>query len=115
MKLWRSALKALDGWTTWGRSGLAEEAEAYLQGDLLERMHAWGAGGQAPAWMWLNAVAHGDRDLVEKIAAPCPSRTVPGSWRQARALLARELLDRSAGDDQTLRRLQQRALIPLEL
>jgi hypothetical protein len=115
MNLWRSIVKRLDGWTTWGGSGVADEAEAFLQGRLLEQMRACGAGGQTPPWMWLNGVAHGDREILEGLAAPSAD-TVPAvsSWRAARAVVARELLDRSGGDLAAIRGLQQRALIPLE-
>jgi hypothetical protein len=85
MNLWRSVLKALDGWTTWGGSGVADEAEAFLQGRLLERMLSCGAGGQAPGWMWLNAVAHGNREQVEMLATVCADKVKPtGGWRGAR-------------------------------
>jgi hypothetical protein len=115
MKLWRSVLKALDGWTTWGSSGVADEAEAFLQGRLLERMLSCGAGGQAPGWMWLNAVAHGDPEQVEMLATVCADKAKPtGGWRGARARLARELLDRSEGDVAAMLLLQQQVLIPLE-
>jgi hypothetical protein len=108
-------LKALDGWTTWGSSGVADEAEAFLQGRLLERMLSCGAGGQAPGWMWLNAVAHGDPEQVEMLATVCADKVKPtGGWRGARARLARELLDRSEGDVAAMRLLQRQVLIPLE-
>jgi hypothetical protein len=115
MNLWRSVLKRLDGWTTWGGPGVADEAEAFLQGRLLEQMRACGAGGQTPPWMWLNAVAHGDRQVLEGLAAPS-AENLPAvsNWRSARAVVARELLDRSGGDPAAIRRLQHRALIPLE-
>jgi hypothetical protein len=115
MNLWRSVLKALDGWTTWGRSGVADEAEAFLQGQLLERMVSSGAGGQVPGWMWLNAVAHGDREYVELLATMGADKAKPiGGWRGARARLARELLTCSAGDAAAMRYLQEQVLIPLE-
>ena len=115
MKIWRSVVRRLDGWTTWGGPGVADEAEAFLQGRLLEQMRACGAGGQTPPWMWLNAVAHGDTQVLEALAAPSSDK-VPAvsSWRVARAVVARELLDRSGGDPAVIRRLQQCALVPLE-
>jgi hypothetical protein len=45
MKPARSLFKRLDRWTTLG-GGLADEAEAFLQGHLLERMRVTGAGGE---------------------------------------------------------------------
>jgi hypothetical protein len=111
----RSLVKRLDGWTTWGGAGLGDDAEAFLQGRLLEQMRACGAGGQAPSSMWLNAVAHGDKRVLEELAAPS-SANLPAasSWRGARAAVARELLDRSGGDPAAIRRPQHRALIRLE-
>ncbi|MGZ4590132.1 MAG: hypothetical protein ACXV2I_04995 [Actinomycetes bacterium] len=116
MKRWRAMLRKLDGWTTWGGPRLPDEVDAFLQGQLLEQMRAVGAGGQVPPWMWLNAVAHGAQDVVELMAAGCPTKTTPvTSWRTARSRLARELLDRSGGDPAAMRVLQARVLVPLEL
>lgn len=115
MNLWRFVVKCLDGWTTWGGSGVADEAEAFLQGRLLEQVRAAGAGGQAPPWMWLNAVAHGDKHVLEDLAAPsAANQQAANSWRAARAVVARELLDRSGGEPAMIRTLQHRVLIPLE-
>ena len=65
---------------------MAVEAEAFLQGRLLEQMRACGAGGQTPPLMWLNAVAHGDKQVLEALAAPS-AHNVPtvSRWRVARA------------------------------
>lgn len=115
MKFWRSLLGKLDGWTTWGDSGLPDEAEAFLEGRLLEQLRATGAGGRTPPWLWLNAVAHGDRQLVGVMAERRRGNTGPvAGWRDARCVLAHELLERSAGDDRAMRELQRRALVPLE-
>ena len=64
---------------------------------------------------WLNAVVHGDRQVLETLSAPSADN-VPAvsSWRVARAVVARELLDISGGDPAAIRGLQQRALVPLE-
>lgn len=115
MKFWRSLLGRLDGWTTWGDSGLPDEAQAFLEGRLLEQLRATGAGGRTPPWLWLNAVAHGDREAVATLADR--RRPVGGpvtGWRDARSALAQELLTRSGGDERVMRELQRRALVPLE-
>jgi hypothetical protein len=94
MRGWQRVRHALDGWTTWGGSNVADEAAAYLDGRLLECLRAKGAGGIVPPWIWLNAVAHGDQERIAWLA----SDRSPGSagWRGARAALAEELL-RGAG------------------
>lgn len=104
----------LDGWTTWGDSGLADEAAAYLQGRLLEQRRATGAGGQVPAWLWLNAVAHGDPVRLRELADVARPGTVVTGWRTARAALAREVLDRTGGDPGAVAALQGEVLVPLE-
>ena len=116
MELWRSMLRALDTRKTRGGSGIAEEVEAFLQGRLLERLCATGSCGTAPAWMWMNAVAHGDRALVESLVAGSSATARHASgWSRARAQLALELLDCSGGGTQAMRALQDQVLIPLEL
>jgi hypothetical protein len=115
MSFWRTVVGRLDGWTTWGTSGLADEAAAFLAGRLLESQRATGAGGRVPPWLWLNAIAHGDMELLRGLAQPGRSAGGPvGSWRSVRAALARELLERSAGDNDLLADLQRTALVPLE-
>jgi hypothetical protein len=115
MSIWRRVVGRLDGWTTWGTSGLADEATAFLEGRLLESQRAAGAGGQVPPWLWFNAVAHGDLDLLRDLAQVArPAGGTISSWRSARAALARELLERSGGDADVLADLQRIALVPLE-
>jgi hypothetical protein len=115
MRFWRSLLGKLDGWTTWGDSGLPDEATAFLEGRLLEQLRATGAGGRTPPWLWLNAVAHGDREVVATMAdRRRPSGGPVAGWRDARSALAQELLVRSGGDERVMRELQRRALVPLE-
>jgi len=115
MRFWRRVVGRLDGWTTWGTSGLADEAAAFLEGRLLESQRATGAGGRVPPWLWLNAVAHGDTQVLRALVQPGrPAGGPVGGWRSVRAELARELLDRSGGDAELLADLQRRALVPLE-
>jgi hypothetical protein len=63
MGIWRRTVGRLDGWTTWGTSGLADEATAFLEGRLLESQRATGAGGRVPPWLWRAALA---RELLER-------------------------------------------------
>jgi hypothetical protein len=116
MGTWRRIVGRLDGWTTWGTSAVADEATAFLEGRLLESQRATGAGGRVPPWLWMNAVAHGDVDLLRELTTQPgrPASGAVGSWRSARAAVARELLERSGGDPDQLADLQQRALVPLE-
>ena len=111
MGFWRTWIGRLDGWTTWGDSGLADEATAYLEGRLLERQRAAGAGGRVPAWLWLNAVAHGDAGRLHELADP---PTSAGGWRGVRASLAREVLSRTGDDPAAIAALQRGVLVPLE-
>jgi hypothetical protein len=92
---------------------LVEECEAFLDGRMAERCVALGA--PVPAWAWTNLLAHG---TVQELAHPPIHGRGPKSplwaWSQGRALLAAEVLDRVAGDDD-LRQLQHDVLVPLEL
>lgn len=113
MRRWRRIRHALDGWTTWGGSDVADEAAAYLDGRLLELLRAEGAGGLVPPWIWLNAVAHGDQERIAWLAS---DRVAGGAgWRRVRAALADELLRVADGDPAEVARLQREVLVPLEL
>ena len=116
MGFWRTVIGKLDGWSRVGgvEPTLAEEAEAYLQGRLLERQRALGARGQVPPWLLLNAVAHGHPRMLRALAADRPTSGWPAGWRATRAALARELLDRTGGDAMAIARAQRELLMPLE-
>ena len=116
MGFWRTMIGKLDGWSRVGGAEptLADEAEAYLQGRLLERQRALGARGQVPPWLMLNAVAHGHPQLLRALAADLPPSRRPAGWRGTRAALARELLDRTGGDAAAIARAQRELLMPLE-
>ena len=105
-----------NSWPTWGGSGVAEEAAAFVHGQLLERLEDTGGSRWVEPWTWLNAAAHGTiDDLTDLVEHHVPAEG--GSWapwRQAQLRLAREVLSRSCGDPVQLRRLQHLALIPLE-
>ena len=97
-----------NNWPTWGGSGVADEAEAFVHGHLLERLADTGGSRWVQPWTWLNAAAHGTiddlTDLVERRVPAEGGTWAP--WRQAQSRLAREVLSRSCGDPAQLRRLQ---------
>src|SRR5829696_4670597 len=102
MRGWRRVRHATERWTTWGGSDVADEADAYLDGRLLECLRAKGAGGIVPPWIWLNAVAHGDQERIAWLARRAgrsrgraaagrrrrPGRGGPAAARRARAARA---------------------------
>jgi hypothetical protein len=83
--------------------------EAFLDGSYVE--HLCRAGAPAPAWAWLNVIAHGTLDDLRALAAgPVP----PSVWPRARWFLAGEVLDAVEGGQCSLAGLQRDVLIPLE-
>jgi hypothetical protein len=102
----------------WRDSGLAEEAEAFLAGRLVNHLTA---GRQpVPAWAALNRLAHADRsDLVRLVAGgstgpAAPSNSGHASWAAAERFVAGHLLAR-ARTGKELEHLQSATLVPLEL
>ena len=95
---------------------LADEAEAFLSGRLVE--YYLEQGRTVPAWAWLNAVAHrSDAQLAAMVLAGRPER-VPlelGRWYDARLTLAVVVLDIARYSREDLNELQHDALIPLEI
>lgn len=95
---------------------LVQECEWLLAGRYVELREREGA--PVPRWAWANLLAHGAvRDLS---AARHPSAVAAlgettGRWRQARAFLCGEVLDRSGPDGDRLAALQAQVLVPLEL
>jgi hypothetical protein len=116
MGFWRTVVGKLDGWSRVGGAepSVADEAEAYLQGRLLERQRAAGARGQIPPWLLLNAVAHGHPKTLRALAADRPLSGRPVGWRATRSALAQELLDSTGGDAAAIARAQRELLVPLE-
>ncbi len=116
MGLWRTMISKLDERSKVGGAAptLADEAEAYLQGRLLERQRAFGARGQVPPWLMLNAVVHGHPKMLRALSPRiCPPRR-PAGWQATRAARAHELLDRTGGDATAIARAQRELLMPLE-
>jgi hypothetical protein len=83
---------------------VADECEALLSGQLAEHHRS---RGHAPVWTWLNAIAHGDEQVVRDIA------TRPGDDVETTttAALARAVL----ADGRQVDVLQREVLVPLEL
>jgi hypothetical protein len=123
--VWRHQVALLAAWNAGRECGVGDEADAFLSGRLLQQMRRCGWPGWVPPWLWLNAVAHGDRTTVIVVSGLHPGLTSPGaagevdrdakSWRWAQARVAGELLRRSQGSDDILRALQAQVLVPLEL
>lgn len=96
-----------------GRDGrrLADEAEAFLAGRLVDHLTA--AGRPVPAWAVLNELAHASPDELAAFSASPGPKDEP-HWRQAQRELATGLLE-CAATPADVRPLQEAVLIPLEL
>src|SRR6188472_3251537 len=97
---WRGFTDWANSWPTWGGSGVADEASAFVHGHLLERLQDTGGSRWVLPWVWLNAAAHGTLDELGDLAEP-PEPAEGGTWapwRRAQSRIAREVLDRSCGD-----------------
>lgn len=93
------------------RSEIADECEAFLAGRYVEMVI--GKYRQLlPAWAWVNPLAHADYSDLTRLAELSPDRDDPLGFF---SYLADEVLLRTGGDDQALRRMQHDALVPLEL
>ncbi len=97
---------------------LALECEALLGGRIVDLLRA--EGRPAPAWAWVNALAHGTREELATWAAEDPTPEPGGvseatAWRMLMSFLADDLLTRADSGPATLADLQRSRLIPLEL
>jgi hypothetical protein len=123
--VWRHQVGSWVAWSAERGCGVGDEADAFLSGRLLQQMRRCGWHGWVPPWLWLNAVAHGDRPTVIVVSGLHPGLTSLGAtgeadrdakgWRWAQARVAGELLRHSQGSDDTFRALQAQVLVPLEL
>jgi hypothetical protein len=83
--------------------------------------HARLLGNSVPAWSWLNAFAHGDLNSLKELRSSLGGSVTLAvddeerSWKSAQRVLADELFGLVKGDADLLLRIQQRALVPLEL
>jgi hypothetical protein len=93
-----------------GKRDLVQECEAFVTGsyyEVLLQQHQ-----PIPPWAWVNALAHGARCEVERIAGLPPAR--PDSMAFL-SYMACEVLLHASADDATLRHVQESTLIPLEM
>lgn len=90
-------------------SWIVEQCSAFLNGtyrDLLERRRQ-----VAPAWAWINALAHGDEEEVRRAAAPVEKADCDSYV----ARLVRHTLVKMRNEGATLKEVQDTILVPLEL
>lgn len=93
---------------------IGDECEAFLSGTYAELFADDDDG--APSWAQLNRLAHGSFEQIEgltKIPPGDANRVIDATWGFTLSRLGRQLLLR-APDPASLRRLQARALWPLE-
>jgi hypothetical protein len=94
-----------------------DEAEAFVQGRLVE--HLRGAGRPVPAWAVLNKLAHAGVDELTELAAAGGAAHGEASpdepaWLGAQRSLAAELIAGHAGPEDVVA-VQRAVLVPLEL
>ncbi len=89
---------------------LVAECEAFLSGAYLR--YLVDRCREIPAWVWINDLAHGDEAEVRRAAARSNDRSDPHSLIVD---IAREILVAVDEGNITLKALQRRTLIPLEL
>jgi hypothetical protein len=87
-------------------------AEALLQGDVLIALQE--RGEAAPAWGYLNLLAHSDRSSLRRVRDFNQSRRPLSGWGTVVFDLIVDILS-SVPTDEDLTALQRCALIPLEL
>ena len=87
-------------------------AEAVVQGDVLIALQE--RGEAAPAWGYLNLLAHSDRGSLQRVRDFNQSRRPLSGWGTVVFDLIVDMLN-SAPTDDDLQSLQRKALVPLEL
>lgn len=87
-------------------------AEALIQGDVLIALQE--RGEAAPAWGYLNLLAHSDRSSLRRVRDFNQSRRPLSGWGTVVFELIVDILN-SAATDEDLESLQRKALVPLEL
>jgi hypothetical protein len=87
-------------------------AEALVQGDVLIALQE--RGEPAPAWGYLNLLAHSDRASLRRVRDFNQSRRPLSGWGTVVFDLIVDILN-SAPLDDDLQAMQRRALVPLEL
>lgn len=87
-------------------------AEALIQGDVLIALQE--RGEAAPAWGYLNLLAHSDRCSLRRVRDFNQSRRPLSGWGTVVFELIVDILN-SAPTEDDLQTLQRKALVPLEL
>lgn len=116
MLLWRRGRSRRDRDGEREARELVRECAGFLDGSLAHRRAA--AGQATRGWEWVHALAHCDRRGLRRLAGRSPlvhARDEEERWKEAVAILARQMLARSSSDPVVLERLQRRLLVPLEL
>lgn len=91
---------------------IVQLAEALLQGDVLIALQE--RGEPAPAWGYLNLLAHSDRASLQRVRDFNQSRKPLSGWGTVVFELIVDVLSSTVADED-LQALQRRALVPLEL
>jgi hypothetical protein len=96
---------------------LANEADQFLNGRLLDV--AFASGDDVPAWIWLSAIAHGDRSLLGRtqnwLTDHKGARPELNGWGRVLQHLTTRLLETSDALGCPASDLQRSLLVPLEL
>lgn len=87
-------------------------AEALIQGDVLIALQE--RGEAAPAWGYLNLLAHSDRSSLRRVRDFNQSRRPLSGWGTVVFELIVDILN-SAATEEDLQAVQRNALVPLEL
>jgi hypothetical protein len=87
-------------------------AEAVIQGDVLIALQE--RGEPAPAWGYLNLLAHSDRVSLRRVHDFNQSRKPLSGWGTVVFELIVELLESALTEEQLIV-VQRKALVPLEL
>ena len=88
-------------------------AEALLGGDVLIVLQEQGEA--APAWGYINLLAHADCSCLERTLEHNAPRRPLSPWGEVLFGLIVEILARTGCDDEQLLAAQRRSLVPLEL
>ncbi|HTZ08395.1 MAG TPA: hypothetical protein VMB72_04940 [Acidimicrobiales bacterium] len=96
---------------------VVEECSAFLAGRYADLVD--GAGRPLPAWVWLNALAHGSHHELAALAAQPPHWQADSghdaTWQRAVSFLAHEIRCVARQEGIEVGQLQARVLVPLEL
>lgn len=92
------------------------ECEAFLRGRYLEL--AYDRDETLPAWVWLSKLAYASKRELSALAAcggRLPGRPEYECFWLALSVLSRKVLEATRDSGTSLKELQQRVLVPLEL